>query len=347
MPSKGSYLLLRTDADACTGLGHAMRCIALAQAWQDIGGRAGFALASCTEAIVSKLKEEQIDVHWICGEVASVEDAAQTLEIARRYSSSSIVIDGYRFCWNYQVQLKQAGVHLLCVDDYCHQEQYCADAILNPNAYAVAEEYLGKATGAQLLLGCRYTLLRREFSMTTSRARHGQIAKMMVTLGGADSLNLTSTALEGMKCAKRNLEIRAILGSANPRTLEIKQQFGQIAEIVIDAKHMAEHMQWADLAISAAGGTFWELARLEVPSLLIVAADNQCRVARYAQEQGAAINLGWYTLITPETIAVTVEHVSANAGICRRMSAQAAHLCDGQGAIRVARYLACGGERLS
>jgi UDP-2,4-diacetamido-2,4,6-trideoxy-beta-L-altropyranose hydrolase len=336
MLTKGNYLLVRTDADAETGLGHVMRCLALAQAWQDIGGRVGFALARCTEAMANKLTEEQIDIHWIYAEVASAEDAVQTVEIARRYASS-IVIDGYQFCWHYQMQLKQAGKHLLCVDDYCHHGQYCANTILNPNAYAFAEEYLSKATGAQLLLGSRYTLLRREFSTIACEAHQGQIEKILVTLGGADSLNLTSIALEGMKYAERNLEIRAILGSANPRTLEIKQQFDQIAEIVIDAKHMAEHMQWADLAISAAGGTFWELARLAVPSLLLVAADNQCRVAQYAQAQGAAINLGWHTLITPETIA--------DAGICHRMSAQAERLCDGKGAIRVARYLAYEGER--
>ena len=56
--------------------------------------------------------------------------------------------------------------------------------------------------------------------------------------------------------------------------------------LVVNAPNMAELMAWADVAISAAGSTAWELACMGLPAALIVVAENQTGIAAALVREG-------------------------------------------------------------
>ncbi len=158
-----AQLLIRADASPEIGTGHVMRCLALAQAWQDKGGQATVAMALAAPSIQARLEAEGLGIKRITAQVGSAEDAAQVIQIARQLQAAWVVIDGYRFTGSYQQALKDAGLGLVCIDDEATAEHYYADVILNQNLHADAGLYAKREGYTRLLLGTRYALLRREF----------------------------------------------------------------------------------------------------------------------------------------------------------------------------------------
>src|ERR1700680_624425 len=133
-------LILRSDASTAMGTGHIMRCFALAQAWQDAGGRPVFAIAESTPAIREGLVGDKMEVAPLVS-AGGEDDAQKVAELALRHAAECVVVDGYQFGADYQRQLKAAGLKLLFVDDNGHTGHYSADLVLNQNAHANASFY--------------------------------------------------------------------------------------------------------------------------------------------------------------------------------------------------------------
>ena len=78
------------------------------------------------------------------------------------------------------------------------------------------------------------------------------------------------------------LELRIVAGPENGRIDKLRSALATLpfpTQLLTDVYDMAEAMLWAELAITAAGSTCWELACLGVPAVTIVTAENQRRIA--------------------------------------------------------------------
>src|SRR5206468_95107 len=156
-------LIVRADATAAIGHGHVMRCLALAQAWQDRGGECVFAMTEPIPGIKARLCAEGFEVIPLTVMPGRSEDAAQLAELARFRDASWVVVDGYEFRAEYHRALKSAAVRLLVIDDSGHAGSYCSDLVLDQNAGTRESLYDRRAPYTELLLGSRYAMLRREF----------------------------------------------------------------------------------------------------------------------------------------------------------------------------------------
>ena len=332
-------LLIRTDAGTEIGHGHVMRCLALAQAWQDRGGSCVFAVAGEIGALKEWLSLENCSITRIAAVPGNNEDLKQLLTAAQRVNPRWVVVDGYHFSAEYHRSLRETGHKVLVIDDDGSAEHF-ADIVLDQNAGAEETSYAQCKEHTKRLLGPRFALLRREFRAWHRWHREipGVARKVLVTMGGSDPRNITKRVVEALAAlGDRQLEIRVVAGASYNKLDTLKSWVaGQDDRftVVADPKNMPELMQWADLAVSAAGSTCWEMCLAGLPAVIMDIAENQGAIARELSGRGIALHVP-SSQATAETIVASVESLLLDPERRAAMSSRARQLVDGYGAIRV------------
>ena len=321
------------------GTGHIMRCIALAQAWQHMGGEVSLLARELPESMVGRVQREGIALITPRLDHSDVED---TCIVATE--ADWVVMDGYQFDTAFADQVASAAKHLLFVDDLGQLSHYAAALVLNQNITSASSTYADHAAHTRLLLGGRYALLRREFRCTAPRRDPaGTIERVLVTLGGSDPDNVTTKVIDALLLLP-HLHAKVIVGAVNPRREELANhclQAGGRIELLPPVENMVPLMDEAQFAISAGGTSVLELASRSLPTLLIAIADNQLAICETMRERGVMAYAGWHSDASPADLASALDELTSEAAILQRAQfiERGPELVDGQGAIRVAREM--------
>lgn len=267
-------LCIRVNSTYESGMGHFMRCLALAQKWQEMRGNVYFVVNN-NEKIISKVIDENMKYIIYDEEIGTSDDASFLCQNAEKYNASWIVIDGYMFNEDYFDIIKKNNFKSLLFDDDGRLDYYKNDFILNQNLHANPELYLSKKEDySQLLLGNKFILLRNEFLKYIHYEKDikTQANNILITLGGSDVNNYSLKVLKSLNNSNfDDLNIIIILGANNIHENSIKQYLKESnlnGKILKNISNMADIMKWADLAFSSGGTTVWELAFMGVPSII-------------------------------------------------------------------------------
>jgi UDP-2,4-diacetamido-2,4,6-trideoxy-beta-L-altropyranose hydrolase len=339
-------VIFRADAGTDIGIGHVMRCIALAQALKNKG---------CPVSFVSRCRHPQIKQRIAAAgfelfDLDRFPNPRQDRDRFRKYlkhyqpEATWLVIDGIGFDEGEHKVAHEAGCRLLLIDDDAKLDRYRAELLLNQNIGAARRYFGDKLDGqTQTLCGTRYVLLRKEFlnhpEAFRAAAAPQPVAHLLVTLGGADPDNATGKVLAALhKIAFDGLEVRVVVGAANPNVPDLEAASARSRSrvtLVLDPQDMPAQMAWADAAVTAGGTTCWELAYMGVPFLVGILAENQEDNATGLAEKGAAINCGWFhRLAAGELTEYLGRLLSDGAARARRIEA-GRRLVDGGGCRRV------------
>ena len=337
-----STLFIRADASVYIGTGHIMRMIALGQAWQAQGGEVYFLCAEITPALEQRLASEGFHLLRIDATLGSQEDLSDTMHLIAETlqadrQNARVVLDGYHFGSDYQLGIKAAGFKLLVVDDYGHADFYHADWVLNQNISAREELYAKRSPATKLLLGPKFAMLRKEFLAYKGWQREiAPVAeKILVTLGGSDPDNVTLKVIQAL--IDLDLHAKVVIGGSNPHLCEIENFIQSqndstaLIEVVVNATNMPELMAWADVAITAAGSTCWELAFMGLPSMFVILAENQLEIAMQLDAEGFGICLGNWGGLKNDKLAEAISALARDNNFLKIVSKIGRGLVDGEG----------------
>lgn len=176
---------VRVDGNPKIGLGHLVRCIALAHMLKN-----DFDITFVCKEIPSKIQEE------ITKENFKLQKIKEEREFLNEVSSKDIaILDGYHFETNYQKQLKTKGTKLICIDDL-HDKEFYADLIINHAPGKRPQDYKAQPY-TEFALGPKYALLRPSFLQQAKQNRKiSKINSVLICFGGSDFKNLTRDTLD-------------------------------------------------------------------------------------------------------------------------------------------------------
>lgn len=341
MGASSKNLLIRADASTDIGIGHVMRCLALAQAWLDAGGHATFALASGADELGNRIRTEGVGVSRIDAPPGSQDDVLQTLKLRNETKANWLVLDGYQFAQEYRRELENSGLHLLLIDDHGDCAPYRSEIVVNVNPQASDAMYAESQLKTRFLVGPKYALLRREFlAVSGARTKVAESAqRILLTFGGSDADNVTLQVLRALeKVRGLQLQITVIVGATNPNRASLETEIMRsfhVTKLLSDVGNMPQLMSESDLAITAGGATCQELAFLQVPMFLITIAENHEKTVEAYARANAAITAGWFNRIDGSALAASLRRVILDSKLRAEICANAKKLVDGRGAQRV------------
>lgn len=365
-------VVFRVDASLEMGSGHVMRCLTLADELKQLGyectfisrqqpgelselikqrQHAVYTLPECTEFAEHCLTHRNLPhSNWLKG--GQKRDAQESAEILQTINPDWLVVDHYGIDKAWEQLVRAYVKRILVIDDLADREHDC-DVLLDQNLGQTDDMYHPFVPEeCQVLTGCRYALLRPEFTAFRERSleyRKGktQIDRVLISMGGVDKENYTEEALNGLASSGLNdkTEVTVVLGKQAPWLTEVKEQATNSrlnVRVLSNVSNMAELMSRSDLSIGAAGSTSWERCCLGLPTLMCVLAENQQGIAKALETSGAAMMVSQEDIATflCEKIAILCaqpERLSLTSG-------RASQLVDGWGAQRVAQSMFKGVE---
>jgi len=283
-----SAVLFCTGGSRETGIGHVMRCQALAQAAAEQGLDSLFVVNEAARQFITARHD------WTGRLILAGDNkqglASQLTALAAEHAAVAIVLDGYDFSESLLREVSHSAAPLVLLDDIRQPGFQYADILCNPAGEIWREEYSKANPTAMLCLGAGYRLLRREFSVTQPLPINQRFS-LTINMGGSDPAGLTLPVLEALTAVLPDAPFRVVTGPGMASdALDALTRFISESDTAIQHVHNCQDMAdlWinARLAVVAAGGSQFELAACLTPSVLLTVAANQRQACNEAAGQG-------------------------------------------------------------
>ena len=255
-------LLVRADASVEIGMGHRVRCQALVHAFNELGWHCQFVVDRRYQAFASQQD-------CLIGGESEEECKSEFLALARQVDL--VVLDHYGYSAEEITELHQYQPNLLVLDDMNDRGEFSCKWLLNP----LKETYSQRVELP--LTGSSYALLRPTFQRVEAHVSNPE--QLLITLGGTDPLALTLPILKALLASGFPCQHIQVLLGANAKNADQVIYFCREKHIAFEQglTDVTPLMLRAKMAISAAGGTLFELACMGVPTVFAQVADNQTR----------------------------------------------------------------------
>ena len=318
------------------GVGHLMRCIALAE---EIVAR-GESVVFLVDAPAVPFAAAQLDVRGFPAVPPPATLDEQLAEIDR-HDPLAVVVDSYRLPPEVYAALRARHRTLAFVDGEIGGRE--ADLYLDQNIGAESDDRT-LADGAERLAGLRYALMREGVLQHRPGSPDDHVdsepPKVLAFFGGTDAYGAAPLLVPALVATGEAFRLSVVAATDERRAAlaAIEPGPGQEIHVIAPTDRIAELVGEADLVVSAAGTSSWELLCLGAAVAFVCVADNQAEAYDRIAAQGLGYPLGLLGVVPERAgeVTATLRAALADAEGRRRMRRAGWELVDGRGRSRVA-----------
>jgi len=282
------HLAVRADGSPDIGYGHLVRMGALAEELLDRGHEVTY--ATTTPGPVETVCPPGVGV----AELPDRADPGPLLDHVATADIDAVFSDAYPVDTDYQQALRAAVPLAVHQDDASHA--VCADLFCNWNLYGpdLSYEFVGEPP--QTCLGTDYALLRTPIRERAARDPPWRTdpERAVITMGGSDVANLTPAAVRAFDGLDLRVDAVVGPGCSDTQAETVAAAADEVTadvRVVRDPPDLPDRLFRADLAVTTAGSTVYELLALGTPFVSRPVVDNQAPIARALREREAAVVL--------------------------------------------------------
>lgn len=218
---------------------------------------------------------------------------------------------------------------------------YPVDALICYASYYREFAFEERYKNTKLLLGTKYVPLRYDFSDCKRKIIHEKAKNILLLSGGTDKWNVLDKILDKIDKDKyENIFVVCGVFYKNYESLNKKYQKISSVHILKNISNLKDYMELADIAVSAAGTTMYELCAVGTPTVCYVLADNQFYNAMQFEKDGIAEYAGDARQDDIASYVVNYLNQYADNYIARKKySVRMQMYVDGKGAKRIAKKM--------
>lgn len=358
----------RVDANEHIASGHLMRCLSIAEECIQNGEEVIFIMADrINVSMEEKLVNKHIPYIILDSDWTRLDNELSLLaKVIEQKNLSWLVVDSYYATATYLKAL-ECYTRVLYIDDL-NKEKYEISSLLRYSQWPDDRSYIDKYRNSDisLLVGMKYTPLRKEFAVGRSIKLQDRENAILITTGGTDICNVTGKLLEMLGNYRdfSGYHKYVIVGGMNAFEIELNRIAAQDSTVSIhkNVSNIDEYMRKCKYAVSAGGTTLYELCACQTPTVCFSFADNQLDFARAMGErrimmfagdaredrytcEGVVCKMSDYMgdKVMPDSIEHRIISGLAlfknNPEIARTYAQRMGRLVDGKGAKRIADFL--------
>ncbi len=359
-------LYIRADGNTDIGMGHVMRCLAVAEAAADRDSLHPPVFITADEGCCSMIGDRGFRVIVLDTDfrdmMSELPRLKQLFQEEPDSDSTVLLVDSYQVSCDYYLELRKL-VRVACFEDM--GMAYPVDLLINYNIYAPGLERNYAGTGqcpVRVLLGAAYMPLRKAFQEPAGYVIREKVTDVIITTGGSDPY-FAAAALTDALCgdgviAGQGIRLHLISGPFNRFAEELKRRYqcgtvrewhghriaesvgGSVAVTVHEGvKDMRSLLLESDVVISATGSTIYEVSSLGVPMIVFYFAENQRQGAEALGALTDIVNAGCFAAergAVADRVRAALRRCIDDRSYRERMHSQEKGLIDGRGAHRIA-----------